>query len=65
MMGFEARIDLSEHELCSLYAHLKRQEEGLEGGLESLLSRLEKILFQHLTIEEIERVQRTGRLERL
>jgi hypothetical protein len=50
-------IVLSEKELVGLYVRLKPRENDLDLILLNLLSRMEKILYQTMTIEEIETIQ--------
>ena len=50
-------ITLSEAELRELYVQLKRQESQLGNELRSLLFRIEKSLYERLTIEDIERLK--------
>lgn len=50
-------ITLSEAELRELYVQLKRQESQLGNELHSLLFRIEKSLYEKLTIEDIERLK--------
>jgi hypothetical protein len=45
---------LTEKEAEELYVLLKPRETGLEEPLQGLLSRIEKSLFERLTIGEIE-----------
>jgi len=50
-------IILSEAELRELYVQLKRQESQLGNTLQHLLFRIEKSLYERLTIEDIERLK--------
>ena len=50
-------IVLSDKELVGLYVRLKPRENELDLILLNLLSRMEKILYQTMTIEEIETIQ--------
>ncbi len=50
-------ITLSEAELRELYVQLKRQESQLGNELHGLLFRIEKSLYEKLTIEDIERLK--------
>ncbi len=50
-------ITLSEAELRELYVQLKRQESQLGHELRHLLFRIEKSLYERLTIEDIERLK--------
>jgi hypothetical protein len=47
-------VALSEKEEEELYVLLKARETDLEEPLQGLLQRIEKSLFERLTIEEIE-----------
>ncbi len=50
-------ITLTEVELKVLYVQLKRQESQLGNELHGLLFRIEKSLYEKLTIEDIERLK--------
>ena len=50
-------LDLSDQEIEELYVLLKPREESLGDPLEGLLARLERTLFDRLTIEQIERLR--------
>ena len=50
-------IVLSDKELVGLYIWLKPRENDLDLILLNLLSRMEKFLYQTMTIEEIETIQ--------
>ncbi len=50
-------IVLSDKELVGMYVWLKPRENELDLILLNLLSRMEKILYQTMTIEEIETIQ--------
>ncbi len=47
-------LELSDAEEIELYVLLKPREPGLPGPLASLLRRIERSLYQRLTVEEIE-----------
>lgn len=47
-------LRLSEEEECELYVLLKPREGRLSAALVSLLARVEKSLYERLTVEEIE-----------
>ena len=47
-------VALTEEEEEELYVLLKPRETGIEDPLQGLLQRIEKSLFERLTIEEIE-----------
>ena len=49
-------VVLSSDEEKELYIILKPRESALQGSLDSLLRRIEKSLFNRLTIEEIEKL---------
>lgn len=51
-----AGIFLSDNEENELYVLLKPKEAGLGEELRELLRRVERSLYQRLTIEEIERL---------
>jgi len=55
-------IDLSEGEAAELYVLLKPREGDLAAPLAELLHRIEKLLYQKLTIDEMERL--CGRSEK-
>lgn len=57
MMGVQ--ILLSEKELLGIYMLLKAQESGLDITMSKLLNRIEKYLYQSLTIEELENLEDT------
>jgi hypothetical protein len=50
-------LDLSDREIEELYVLLKPREESLGDPLEGLLARLEQLLFDRLTIEQIEQLR--------
>jgi hypothetical protein len=52
-------ITLSEVELKELYVQLKRCESQLGKELHGLLFRIEKSLYEKLTIEDIENLKRS------
>ena len=49
-------LNLSDQEIEELYVLLKPREESLGAPLEGLLARLERTLFDRLTIDQIERL---------
>ena len=55
-MSFSFVISLTDQELITLYAWLKRDEMNLGKDMRGVLSKLEKILYEKLTIEEIEEI---------
>ncbi len=50
----DQRVTLTEKEEEELYVVLKPRESDLEEPLQGLLQRIEKSLFERLTIEQIE-----------
>jgi hypothetical protein len=50
-------ITLTEVELKELYVQLKRQESQLGKELHGLLFRIEKSLYEKLTIDDIEQLK--------
>ncbi len=52
-----SEITLSDREIEELYVLLKPREESLGAPLEGLLARLERTLFDRLTIDQIERLR--------
>jgi hypothetical protein len=50
-------ITLSDREIEDLYVILKPREETLGAALEELLARLERALYDRLTIEELEQLR--------
>jgi hypothetical protein len=50
-------LNLSDQEIEELYVLLKPREESLGAPLEGLLARLERTLFDRLTIDQIERLR--------
>jgi hypothetical protein len=50
-------ITLSDREIEDLYVILKPREESLGAPLEELLTRLERALYDRLTIDELERLR--------
>ncbi len=51
-------LSLSDAEVEELFAVLKPMEERLSAPVLSLLSRLERSLYQRLTVEQLERLSR-------
>ena len=47
-------VQLTDEEECELYVILKPREETLPVPLAALLDRLEKALYERLTVEEME-----------
>ncbi|MAG14208.1 MAG: hypothetical protein CMN78_06395 [Spirochaetales bacterium] len=50
------KITLDEIEISALYAFLKGREGDLDTQLLPILSRMEQILYQQLSIDELERL---------
>lgn len=50
-------LALTDAELEELYVLLKPREEKLSGPLAGLLSRIERALYDRLTVEELERIR--------
>jgi len=50
-------VTLSDREIEDLYVILKPREEALGAALEELLARLERALYDRLTIDEIEQLR--------
>lgn len=65
-MTFEdvGTLTLSGEELATLYRILKRMESELAGGEERLLNRVERTLYEGLSIEEMERLEEEIRSNR-
>jgi hypothetical protein len=53
-MNTQLNLIIAEKELYGLYLLLKKQELNIDSTMNQLLIRLEKILYTHLTIDEIE-----------
>ncbi|HVP19768.1 MAG TPA: hypothetical protein VMU36_12290 [Spirochaetia bacterium] len=49
-------LELSDSEEIELYVLLKPREAALQAALAGLLRRIERSLYQRMTIEEIERL---------
>lgn len=47
-------IQLTNRELVGVYLFLKRQEEELDPTLDGVIGRIEKYLYGHLSVEEVE-----------
>lgn len=52
----EYQLDLSSQELIGLYLILEEAAPDKDPGLEGLLERLREILYEKLSIEEMERL---------
>ena len=65
-MTFEdvGTLTLSGEELATLYRILKGMESDLSGGEERLLNRVERTLYEGLSIEEMERLEEEIRSNR-
>ena len=57
-------VQLTDAEQEEIYVILKPREGALSEPLEELLRRVEKALFERLTIEEMERLSRRFAAER-
>ena len=53
-------ITIEKDECVSLYSFLKRREDSLGPELEALLRRVEFVVFEHLSIEEVETLTAGG-----
>jgi hypothetical protein len=47
-------ITLTSKELTGMYLYLKENQESLDTVLDSLLHRIEKVLYQYVSIGELE-----------
>ena len=47
-------LEINQEELLSLYRLLKKQEREIEDCLVGLLTKIERILYKTLSIEELE-----------
>ncbi len=56
-------MTIDENECIALYAFLKNREESLGPELEKLLRRVEGVVFDRLSIDEVERLTEAGRGE--
>jgi hypothetical protein len=59
----EVNIDLRGMSAVGLYLFLQKHEEELDGRTLALLNDLERELFRHLSIEEMERLEKAYRGE--
>jgi hypothetical protein len=50
-------LRLSDRELVGLYLQLRRDEDGLDDTLFSLYTRLQRLLYEELSIEEMESLE--------
>lgn len=50
-------IDLSNREIVGLYLVLSKQEEDLDLNLQMLANRIEKYLFDKISIQELEKLE--------
>ncbi len=57
-MSAASGLSLSDKEVEELYVELKPREGALAAPLIPLLTRLERSLYQRLTLEELERLSR-------
>lgn len=51
-------ITLGNREVIGLYLNLKNQEETIDSELQSILSRIERLLYEKLSVEEIENLSK-------
>jgi len=51
-------INLDNNEIMGLYLNLKRQENSLDPTLLNLLSRIERLLYENISVEEIENLSK-------
>lgn len=50
-------IDLSNREIVGLYLVLSKQEEDLDLNLQMLANRIEKYIFDKISIQELEKLE--------
>ncbi len=50
-------MDLSDREIVGIYIFLKRREEELDDTLFSFYTRLQRLLYEELSIEEMESIE--------
>ncbi len=50
-------LELSPRELVSLYLHLRRGEEGLDPSATEVFERVRSLLYDSLSIEEMEHLE--------
>lgn len=55
-------VNLSENEAVALYRFIKAREEELDAGLVPVFTRIERHLYETMSIEEVEALSR-GTLE--
>lgn len=53
-------ITIEKDECIALYSYLKCRENDLSAGLLATLQRLEAVVFDHLSIEDVERMTLRG-----
>ena len=53
-------VSLSENEMIALYRFLRAREESLDVRLVPLLTRIEKKLYDKLSIEDLEGLSKSG-----
>jgi hypothetical protein len=51
------QLKVEGDDVVGLYVMLKRQEEELDWSMNALLNRVERELFRHLSIEEMESLE--------
>jgi hypothetical protein len=54
-----SEFSLKDREILGVYLLLKDREAELDHGLLQLLDRMERTLYQELTIDEFENIRRT------
>jgi hypothetical protein len=59
-LSTEPVLELSWPEAVGVFLLLKRQETALEVPMRRLLARLERVLYERLSIEEFEQLRRGG-----
>jgi hypothetical protein len=51
------QLEVEGDDVVGLYVMLKRQEDELDWSMNALLNRVERELFRHLSIEEMESLE--------
>lgn len=52
----ESMLEINQEEAICLYRLLKKQESNLDNRLIRLLTKIERMLYEKLSIEELERL---------
>jgi len=60
--GETVQFELTGKEFVSLFVLLKYHEEELEESTLRVLQKVEKVVFQRFTIEEVEQILREGQV---